>query len=318
MTKRLFLFLATCAVLFCGLSDVYAQTVKHARVLAVGNSFSDNATTYFNQIVEGSPVPCRLTLGRASIGGCDLARHLRHALLHEADPADPEGKPYMKKTKSLKEMLLAEKWDYVTLQQASPKSFNPDNYFPEGKQLYEYVKKYAPQAEVVIHQTWTYRADEPRFGTAFCPSQQAMYEGLCRSYKRFAEELGCRLIRSGDAMELARRDPRWGGVFPVPGFDQKTAVYPNLPDQGRSLHIGFVWRKQDDRWTLRYDGIHANMAGNYLSGCVWFEFFFETPVLENKFVPKNMDEKDAAVLRSIAHELPGYEYGLTKKKDDSR
>ncbi|MDR1964927.1 MAG: DUF4886 domain-containing protein [Planctomycetaceae bacterium] len=292
---------------------MFSQTGKHVRVLAVGNSFSNDATTYFPQIVKGSPVPCTLTLGKASIGGCDFARHLRHATLHEADPTDPEGKPYSNKTKSLKEMLLAEPWDFVTMQQVSTKSFRPETFRPEAKQLYDYIKRYAPQSEVVIHQTWAYRADEPRFGTAFCGSQQAMYEGLCKAYAEIAGELGCRLIQSGDAMELARRDAQWGGVFPDVNFDTKTATYPNLPDQRYSLHVGYSWRKEKDQWKLMYDGIHANIAGDYLTGCVWFEFFFETTVVGNTFVPDKMDTKDASILQRIAHEIREYNIGLVKK-----
>lgn len=280
-----------------------AQEVRHVKVLAVGNSFSNNATTYLSQITKGSPVPCSLTLGRASIGGCDLERHLRHLDLHESDPDDPQGKPYMNNTQSLKDMLLKEKWDYVTLQQVSTKSFKPETYRPHAKRLYDAIKRYAPQAEIVIHQTWAYRADEPRFGTAFCPSQQDMYEGLRDAYASVARELGCRLIRSGDAMELARRDPQWGGVFPDPKFDRKTAVYPELPDQRRSLHIGYSWKKENDQWKLGYDGIHANTAGDYLTGCVWFEFFFGVSVLDNTFVPDKLDAADAAILRRIAHDV---------------
>lgn len=298
-------------------SFLFAQKSKHVKVLAIGNSFSNDATTYLPQITKGATTPCTLTLGRASIGGCDLERHLRHVDLFEKNQDDPNGKPYVNNTKSLREMLTEEKWDYVTIQQVSTKSFKTETYYPHAKKLHDYIKKYAPQAEVVIHQTWAYRGDEPRFGTTFCHSQQAMYQGLCESYSKIARELGCRLIRSGDAMELARRSPMWGGVFPDPDFDRKTATYSSLPDQRRSLHVGFFWKKEGNQWKLQYDGIHANVAGDYLTGCVWFEFFFEISPIDNHFVPDKLDSKDAEILRKIAHEVIGYEFGLGQRLSDS-
>src|SRR5438067_980193 len=63
------------------------QPVKHVRLLAVGNSFSGNATKYLPAIVAASGN--KLTLGHASIGGCPLERHWRHAAAFEADPDDP-------------------------------------------------------------------------------------------------------------------------------------------------------------------------------------------------------------------------------------
>ncbi len=300
-------------LLFVFLTNVSsAQSPKHLKVLAVGNSFSEDATTWLPQLVSGSAVPCQLTLGKASIGGCDFTRHMRHADIHETDPADPEGRPYQGKTKSLKELLQSERWDFVTIQQASPKSFRPETFRPDAKRLYDYIKKYAPQAEIVIHQTWAYRGDEPRFGTDFCPSQEAMYRGLCGAYAGLAEELGCRLIRGGDAMESARRSPEWGDVGDCLKFDGKKAEYPFLPDQSRSLNEGYSWKRNNDQWELRYDGIHANVAGDYLLGCVWLEFFFGVSPVGNSFVPEKLQAEDAAILQRIAHELGKRPFGLSE------
>jgi len=292
---------------------VEAQEVKFVKVLAVGNSFSENATDYLQQIVAGSPVPCKLTLGKASIGGCDFDRHNRHAAVHEKDPDDPEGKPYLGK-KSLKEMLLAEKWDYITIQQVSVKSYLPETFEPEAKKLYDYIKKYAPQAEVVIHQTWAYRSDDSGYKDGFGGSQKAMYEGLCKAYGGLADELHCRIIRCGDTMELARRSPDWGDAGAVK-WDSSKAKYPELPDQRLSLHSGYSWvkNKEKDKWEIHYDGHHASDTGKYLLSCVWFEFFFDVSCVDNTFVPEKLSKDDAAILRRIAHEVNDYEYGLKNK-----
>ena len=51
----------------------------------------------------------------------------------------------------------------------------------------------------------------------------------------------------------------------------------NATDQTHSLHVG-------SRWVKRPDGHHANRAGEYLGGCVFYELLTETSVVGNPFV----------------------------------
>jgi hypothetical protein len=55
------------------------------------------------------------------------------------------------------------KWDYVTIQQASIKSHDFSTYQPHAGFLRDLITKHAPQAKLLIHQTWAYRVDDPRF-----------------------------------------------------------------------------------------------------------------------------------------------------------
>jgi hypothetical protein len=243
------------------------------------------------------------------IGGCDFERHMRHADAFEANPSDPEGRPYPGK-KSLKELLTQAKWDYVTIQQASPKSFKPETFHPHADRLIAYIKKYAPQAEIIIHETWAYRDDHPFWGlTNF--THDVMYKGVRAAYDGLAKDTGFRLIPCGDAMEAARFDPAWGKFVPDPDFNPKTAVYPALPkNEKRSLHGGYSWKKdaKSGEFKLGWDKFHANAQGEYLLGCVWFEFFFGQSVVGNPFVPKTVPAADTVILQRIAHEV------VTEKK----
>jgi hypothetical protein len=49
----------------------------------------------------------------------------------ENDPQDPVGRPDAGKS-SLRDLLQREQWDYVTIQQASIKSFELDSYRAES------------------------------------------------------------------------------------------------------------------------------------------------------------------------------------------
>jgi hypothetical protein len=50
------------------------------------------------------------------------------------------------------------------------------------------------------------------------------------------------------------------------------------------------------------DGHHANMAGEYLGACCFYEVLFGQSVVGNTFVPKGLSEEDAKYLQQAAHE----------------
>jgi len=273
---------------------------KHVRLLAIGNSFSVNATRFLPELVKASGNA--LTFGHACIGGCSYAGHWKTVEAFEADPGDTAGRPYSygeRKGLSLKEMLTAEQWDCVTIQQVSWESYRLESHRPHAKLLYDYVRKHAPEAEVLIHQTWAYQEDDPLFKDGF--TTEKMHDGLRNAYHTIARELGCRVIPVGDAFRLARRSPDWRYVCPDPNFDYANAKHPNLPDQTRLLTTGLFWSRQDDgTFKLGMDGHHANANGEYLGGCVWFEFLYGRSVVGNTCLPEPVTEP--AVLQKIAHD----------------
>ena len=64
------------------------QTPRHVKLLAIGNSFSGNATHYLPNIVEAAGD--QLTFKHISIGGCPLGKHWTNAnaFQHGATNAD--------------------------------------------------------------------------------------------------------------------------------------------------------------------------------------------------------------------------------------
>lgn len=264
---------------------------KHVKLLAVGNSFSQNATHYLNDIVEAGGDT--LTFQTISIGGCPMSRHWTNALAFQNGSTDSNAVAWKK--------LTADKWNFVTIQQYSMFSYKIETYRPYAKQLHDYIKSQVPTAEVLVHETWSYRPDDPIYKGDFKPAD--MYGQLRNAYETIAKEIGSRVIPVGDAFENARGDASWGGVFPDRNFDTKKAEYPALPNQTHSLNAGWSWTKdKSGKQVLKFDGHHANSAGEYLGGCVWYEFMFGHSVVGNKFVPKGLSADDAAILQRIAHQ----------------
>jgi hypothetical protein len=271
------------------------------RLLTIGNSFAANATQFLDDLAEAAEKP--YVLGKANLGGCSLERHWRHASAYEADPADPEGRPYLVEgePRSLAEILRDGPWDVVTLQQFSWISHDPDTYRPYAQHLHDYVRTHAPEAEVRLHQTWAYRADELRPGFA---EQSAQHAAIRNAYHAIADELGVEIIPVGDAFDRARNHPDWHRDFASLEFDPQDARPPELPDETHSLCHGYFWARDDEtgEWALSLDTHHANAAGCYLGAAVFYESLYGESVVGNPFRPESVEAQDAAFLQRIAHE----------------
>ncbi len=287
---------------FCILTLLFAVVALPAverKVLTIGNSFADSVFNYLPKIAASVP-GCELTLKRANIGGCSLERHWNE---YQKSLKDPEHKPYSdnKKKYNLVEMLTMEKWDIITLQQASPLSFRPESYQPWFKNLYELVKEKAPQAEVVIQMTWSYRPDHPNL-VKWNETPDSMYEKLYGAYTDTAKEFHCQVIPTGLAVQLARKAQNLPEVT-YTAEDFKGLKHPDkLPAEAPgALHWGYSWRKgKDGEYTLGKDLFHLNSRGQYLQSSLWFAFIFDKPTADIKFVPEKLEEKDAAFLRGEA------------------
>lgn len=280
-----------------------ASAGKTVRLLTIGNSFSRNATRYLDDLANAGGHT--LVHQPIVVGGASLQLHAEKAQKHERDAKDPNG--LYANGRSLKQELAAERWDFVTIQQASIKSHDLSTYRPYAGQLCDYIQKHAPQAQLLVHQTWAYRCDDPRFGVKSPQpgepaTQEAMHQALTNAYRTIAGELGAGLIPVGDAFHRADNDPQWG-YRPDTKFDFQGAQPPALPDQTHSLHVGWRWATQKDgRTTLGMDGHHANTAGEYLGACVFYEVLFGDSVAGNPFVPPGLDPAYARFLRENAHQ----------------
>ncbi len=266
------------------------------RILTIGNSFTDSLTRYFPQVAESAG--CHLTFDRANFGGCELERHWSYI---SAEEASPVCRIYQGGRK-LRD-ILSRGWDIVTMQQASHQSWRSESFQPFASNIFNYVRKHAPDAEVVIQQTWAYRADDPRLmpGGEWGFDQNGMYERLTANYRKLAKELDLRVIPTGFAVQLSRAAEE----KPFANYDPailETLRWPDLPPQAGDVVGQCFYRKDPESGELRIgrDLIHLNCRGQYLQACVWTAFLFEVPVSAISFVPEELDDRDAAMLRSVA------------------
>lgn len=228
--------------------------MKQVKILAIGNSFSEDATYYLHQIAKADGIDTKVV--NLYIGGCSLERHCQNIeqdakeYLYQRDGESTE--QYV----SIKDALTEEEWDYVITQQASHDSGIEETYYPFIFRLFDYIREYAPKAEPLLHQTWAYEIDSKHdcFGR-YNHDQLEMYERLCSAYRKAAKELGVRMIPCGDAVQRARtKEP-------------------------------FAYGKGGI--SLCRDGYHMHYVyGRYLLAATWYEFLFNKNIIENSYIPE--------------------------------
>lgn len=278
---------------------VAVASAKTLRLFVVGNSFSNNATRFLPELAkEGGH---ELIAAKAMTGGCSFERHWKAVEAWRANAEDAKGKIYS--GKSLHELISTGTWDVITFQQYSLHSSDVARYRPYAEKLHAHLKTIQPQAEIVMHQTWAYRVDAAKFGLVGegknAANQREMYEKSRAAYWEIARELKTRVIPTGDAFWRVDSDPQWG-FKPDLSFNEKTAVYPALPQQTNSLHVGWRWNAEKK---LGKDANHANAAGEYLGALVWYAVLFEESPEKLRFAPPGMEPKFAAHLRRVAAEV---------------
>jgi len=277
---------------------------KDVKLLTIGNSFAASVFRDLPEVVKDFP-DCSLTLKSANHGGCSFERHWRYITEEEADQNVCHYGKSSKKAKGskLKEILASKKWDFITIQQASPKSWDINTFYPYAENIYNYVRKYSPSAEVIIQQTWSYRCDDPRIskGGKWGFDQTEMFNRLEKNYAQLAKKLNLRVLPTGKAVQNYRAVEK-NPFKPYSKEYLATFTKPNVPSDKGDIVGQYGWRK--DKKTkevkLTADNIHFNKRGRYMQACLWFGFFFEKDPLEIKYVPKGISAEEAKLLREVA------------------
>ena len=258
----------------------YAQQ-KTVRILAIGNSFSQDAVEqYLHELAEAEGIST--IIGNMFIGGCSLERHVKNA--RDNAPAyayrkiGTDGKKREKGKMSLEAVLADEDWDYVSLQQASPFSGMYETYEASLPELIEYVKARLPKkTKLMLHQTWAYASTSKHSGFKnYNCNQLTMYQAIADAVKKAAKANKIKIvIPSGTAIQNAR-----------------------------TSFIG-------DH--LNRDGYHLDVKiGRYTAACTWFERIFKRNVVGNPYGPEGLDEARKTVAQKAAHAAVKHPYKVTE------
>ncbi|MBQ9747452.1 MAG: DUF4886 domain-containing protein [Clostridia bacterium] len=254
---------------------------KSLKVLAIGNSFSEDATKHLWDICDAAGIE-DVVIANLYIGGCTLDTHWENM------KGDKAAYQYQfndfgvitKSTRSIRYALEHQDWDIITIQQVSQDSGRPET-FKNLQNILNYINQYKknPDAKIYWHMTWAYQSGSTHSGFAnYGKDQMTMYNAIVSATQGILN----------DYEEIA-------GVIP-----SGTAV--------QNLRTSFLGD------TITRDGYHMSWAtGRYITALTWFHTFTGYPVeyvdwypdfiesgIDYRFDPKNLDAVREAVTNAVA------------------
>lgn len=175
-------------------------------VLAIGNSFSQDATRYLAQIARADKFDLKVV--NICIGGCPLERHYRNMLGDTRDYQLELNGVFSGFYTTIKEALLSRSWDVITLQQVSQESPYYECYQPYLNELAAYIRKYSPKAKLMLHQTWAYEQGSERLCSELGYTDHTdMFSDIKAAYEKAAEDICAdAIIPSGALMQQLIRN----------------------------------------------------------------------------------------------------------------
>lgn len=155
-------------------------------ILAIGNSFSQDATRYLHDIAKKQGIK-NFHVTNLYIGGCSHSMHFRNMMGDKKNYWLEVNGVQTGYLITMKEALLNRDWDIITLQQVSHLSPDFSSYEPYLSELIAYVRKYSPKAKIYTHETWAYEKDSERLLSMHFNTPEEMYEKVQASYKEMAK-----------------------------------------------------------------------------------------------------------------------------------
>lgn len=223
----------------------YSKSIK---ILAVGNSFSDDSMEHLYHLLKDKGAE-EIILGNLYIGGCDLRLHALNAVNNL--PAYD----YRKNTSgtwnntpntSILTALKQEEWDVISIQQASGSSGLPETYNEDLTTLISYINtnKLNPEAKIVWNMTWAYQGNSthnafPNYNN----DQMTMYNAIVNAVqtKILTNENISLVIPTGTAIQNARTS--------TVGDNLTRDGYHLTYDFGRYV-AGLTWLKAITGWDI--------------------------------------------------------------------
>lgn len=234
------------------------------KVLSIGNSFSQDAQRYLHCLAKHNGTAMKTV--NLYIPGCHLQTHYIN-MLDDNAAYDFEFNGESTGIKvSIRQALVSDEWDVITLQQASPYSGNYESYTPFIEAVAQYVRKYRPHAKLMIHQTWAYAdGSEPLDKWVEYTTAEEMFTAISTAYAKAASAINA------------------DGVIPC-GEAMITAIRMGLQPAHR-------------------DGFHASLgAGRYLLALCWYKTLTGKDISSDSFDDFDelvTDEQRAIVIKAV-------------------
>lgn len=257
---------------------------KTLKVLAIGNSFSNDTTHFLEDIARAEGFETVL-IGNLYIGGCTLETHALNAAGNL-----PAYKFYMNydgewitiEECTLDYALKNQDWDIITMQQASTWSGKPATYEPHLSNLIDYVNKTKtnPNARLAWNMTWAYQSDfEKDMFSQYARNQDVMYHAIISTVQ-----------------DTVMKHEEFAYIMPC-----GTAI-----QNARTSYVGD---------TLTRDGYHMSELGRVITSYTWLATFLDEPLTEINFTNVSatltLTEQDKAMILEAVNNAIANPFAVT-------
>lgn len=231
---------------------------KSMKVLAIGNSYSEDTTYFLYDIAKAYGVE-DVVIGNMYIGSCTLEMHCQNIKNNAANYVymkNDQGEWVHTPGMTLQQGLQDEQWDFVVVHQESMNAGNPDSYGNYLEELIAYVRQNVkdPDCQLVWNLTWAYSAGSanPKF-SQYDRDQWTMYQAIVSAVQE--------------------------KVLPIE--DIRILIPTGTAIQNARSYFGNTFTR--DEWD------HLNAFGRLVAGYMWYSSLTGEPLLELKFVPEGME-----------------------------
>ena len=237
-------------------------------VLAIGNSFSEDATYFLHQILEMEGI--ENTIINLYIGGCSLENHWRNIETNSCSYQFQKNGIKTDRYVSIQEMLKEYHFDAIVTQQASGDSGWENTYEPFLELILDYLRQNC-SAKIYLNQTWAYETDSTHgCFMRYRRNQQQMFQALTKAYEEASKRHHLPLIKSGEVVQKIRKLDTF---------------------------------KNGERCITR-DGFHMNyLYGRYAVALTWAKSLTDIDVIKTRFIPSidfmPLENADLDLLKQI-------------------
>lgn len=247
------------------------------RILAIGNSFTYDAVgNYLYELFEAENIP--VFIGCLTINGSSLAEHWQNSQTDEklySYTTRHKNSDKSTTQESLKETLLSNEWDIITLQQVSQLSGLYSSYEPYLSNLISWISGLC-DAGILFHQTWAYpKNSKYDYFKNYNRNQFYMYVSILEaSHNVLDNNINIvNIIPSGTAVQ-----------------------------NGRTSYLGDTFNRDD---------LHlGDTYGRFTAACTWFEVISGKCILDNPYSPKSVSKEEETIVKTAVHLAVKYPFIL--------
>ena len=206
---------------YSGLAVYKRHHASAVKILAIGNSFTINASTFMPGMVDALNGDS-ICVARLTRSGCTLAQHWES---HLADTPDYDfqysdaGKWHTDGIHTIDDALSLFDWNVIVIQQQSGLSGEYDSYQPSLDCLVQLFRNSTPSAKIAWHYTWPYRegtnhGDFSRYDR----DPLTMYEAILKAGDKASENLDIRIPAATLIWEMRKQYPEVEDGFSTDGY----------------------------------------------------------------------------------------------------